>query len=372
VGTDGLEELVQVLRASGRRVIGPMVRDGVITHDTITSIADLPRGWTEQQGPGTYRLEPSGSETLFEWATPATAWKRFLDPPRTLMIRARRNEGGIEVEAPEPEVEPMAFFGIRSCDHAALGSLDGVFLDPRATDPDYQRRRAGLFVVAVGCGTPGGTCFCVSTGTGPMPRRGYDLAVTELIDGDRHRFLIEAGTPEGEEILASIASHEATTEDLAAQEAVARAAEASMGRSLTAADRERLAGAAEHPHWTEVAERCLACGNCTMVCPTCFCSTTEDTTDLTATTTERWRVWDSCFTLGFTHMHGGSDRATISSRYRQWLLHKLVTWSEQFDTPGCVGCGRCVTWCPVGIDITAEAAALADRPGADQEVATQP
>ncbi|NJL33712.1 MAG: sulfite reductase subunit A, partial [Chloroflexaceae bacterium] len=114
----------------------------------------------------------------------------------------------------------------------------------------------------------------------------------------------------------------------------------------------------EHKRWEQVAERCLSCANCTMVCPTCFCSTVEDTTALDGSHAERWRKWDSCFTVDFSFIHGGTVRRETRTRYRQWMTHKLAAWIDQFGTSGCVGCGRCIVWCPVGIDITAEIAAM--------------
>ncbi len=355
---DGLDGIVQALRAEGRAVIGPVVRDGVITHDEIASADELPTGWTEEQDGGTYRLERTGTDEVFAWATPSTSWKRYLYPPRTLLVRARRSAGAIDVEPPAPATRPTAFFGIRSCDLAALGVLDNVFLDPGATDPTYAARRADLFIVAVACGNPGNTCFCASMDTGPSPRTGYDLAITELADGG-HEFLVSAGSERGEALLDTLAGRTATAIEHERVAAVADRATAAMGRELRADDVACAGEAPTHSRWDDVAARCLACANCTMVCPTCFCSTTEDTTDLSGDTAERWRVWDSCFTLGFSHLHGGAVRTTTASRYRQWLLHKLVTWHDQFGTSGCVGCGRCITWCPVGIDLTAEVAALA-------------
>ena len=116
-----------------------------------------------------------------------------------------------------------------------------------------------------------------------------------------------------------------------------------------------------HPRWKDVARRCLTCGNCTMVCPTCFCTTVEDASDLSGQRVSRSQRWDSCFDLQFTNLHGGSIRSSTQSRYRQWISHKLSTWHDQFGGSGCVGCGRCIVWCPVGIDITAEAMALHDE-----------
>lgn len=359
VPADGLSKLIASLQVDGRTVIGPQVRDDVITHDVIETADQLPRGWTEEQDGGRYRLTPTGTDERFAYSSPSTSWKRFLYPERTLLVRATRTDGNVVIDAPEPDVPSVAFFGIRSCDLAALGILDRVFLDPDATDPTYAARRADVFIVAVGCNNPGNTCFCASMDTGPSPSAGYDLAIRELIDDGSVRYLIEAGSDRGTEVLDSLAGEPATEDDRTLSSTLHERAVASMGRSLQAADVPLAALDPDHPRWDDVAERCLACGNCTMVCPTCFCSTTEESTSLTGTETERWRVWDSCYSIEFTHMHGGSARTSIKSRYRQWLLHKLVTWQDQFDSSGCVGCGRCITWCPVGIDLTAEIAALA-------------
>ena len=359
LSTTGLDEIIAALRAEGRTVLGPIVRDGVVDHDVITSGADLPVGWTEEQDGGTYRLAATGTDQVFAYSSPSTAWKRYLYPERTLLIRATRGDDGVDISQPGPDSSPVAFFGVRSCDLAALHILDQVFLDPSATDPTYAAVRADAFIVAAACAHPGGTCFCVSMDTGPSPREGYDLAVAELHDLDRHDFLVEAGSERGAALLATVTGRDAEETDEAAAQATHNAAVGAMGRKLSAAWPVQAADQIDHPRWDDVAERCLACGNCTMVCPTCFCSTTADSTDLTGAQAERWRVWDSCFTLEFSHIHGGSVRTSTKSRYRQWLLHKLVTWQDQFGSSGCVGCGRCITWCPVGIDLTEEIGALA-------------
>ena len=136
-----------------------------------------------------------------------------------------------------------------------------------------------------------------------------------------------------------------------------------MGREMnTDGIHDLLLANLEHPRWEEVAGRCLTCGNCTMVCPTCFCTSVEDTSDLAGVSAERSRRWDSCFTMDFSYIHGGSVRASPKSRYRQWMTHKLATWWDQFGSSGCVGCGRCITWCPVGIDITEEVRAIRAEP----------
>ncbi|NNE75337.1 MAG: 4Fe-4S dicluster domain-containing protein [Acidimicrobiales bacterium] len=359
VERDGLDALIGELRAQHRTVLGPLVRDGVITHGEVTGIDDLPIGWTEQQSGGTYRLQPTGTDEIFAFSTPSESWKRYVHPPRALMLRARREGPAITVETPRPEPEPVAFFGVRSCDLAALGILDRVLLDPEATDPNYAVRRSDIFIVAAGCSTPAATCFCASMQTGPSPTSGFDLSIAELKGSEPLSYLIAAGTERGAEVLGLLPGRSATAADHEHATAVHDQAVAAMHRTLDAADPPRAAAAPEHPQWNDIAERCLACGNCTMVCPTCFCSSVEDTTSLDGNHTDRTRVWDSCFGLDFTHMHGGPTRTSIASRYRHWLLHKLVTWQDQFDSSGCVGCGRCITWCPVGIDLTAEIPKLA-------------
>ncbi len=360
LSAEGLDEIVQILRSDGRTVIGPRIRDGVITPEEIEHGDELPRGWTEEQDGGHYRLVPTGTQEVFASATPARPWKRYLQPERTLLVRARRGvDGTIEISEGPTEQPRLAFFGIRSCDLASLGILDRVFLDPDANDPTYAARRSDLFIVAAACNKPASTCFCASMGTGPTPRGGFDLVIRELSGGADIEYLIETGSDQGTTLLSHLIGRPAEPTHIDRAAEFHGGAVDAMGRELRPEDPPLAAAHLDHPRWDDVAERCMTCGNCTMSCPTCFCGTTEDHTDLTSSETERWRVWDSCFNLDFTHLHGGSVRTSNKSRYRQWLLHKLVTWHDQFGSSGCVGCGRCITWCPVGIDLTAEVAALA-------------
>jgi ferredoxin len=242
---------------------------------------------------------------------------------------------------------------------AAIAVQDRVLLQGTYTDPVYQARRGKVVLIAVNCTRAGGTCFCTSMGTGPKVTSGYDIALTEVLEDGKHYFVAQTGTELGEEIVREVPHQEAGEKEKQTAEGLVAKAAGEMGRTLEAEGvHDLLVANLEHKRWDEAARRCLTCGNCTLVCPTCFCTTVEDVTDLTGEQAERWRRWDSCFTLDFSYIHGGSVRPSGRARYRQWMTHKLATWHDQFGTSGCVGCGRCITWCPVGIDITEEARAI--------------
>jgi ferredoxin len=355
-----LDDLLGAIARRGFRLIGPTLRDGAIIYDDITSAADLPAGWTDEQDGGHYRVHRRDDEALFGYAVGPQSWKRYLFPATSLLWRSGQEAGGDAAAGP-----PMAFIGVRACELRAIAIQDRVFLEGQQVDPVYASRRAGAFLVAVNCGTAAGTCFCVSMQAGPKAESGFDLALTELMDGGRHEFLVEAGTSRGADVLAEVASRAADGADTSAAAQVTERTAASMGRQLdTRGIKDLLYDNFDHPRWDDVASRCLTCGNCTMVCPTCFCFSITDVNDLTGTEAEQQRSWDSCFTMDHSYVHGGPVRASSRSRYRQWMTHKLATWIDQFGTSGCVGCGRCITWCPVGIDITEEAAAIRD-PGGD-------
>lgn len=356
---DHFQKILDALIKRGYKVVGPTLGQGSIIYEELNSVTSLPIGWTDEQDGGTYRLKKRNDQALFGFVVGPLSWKNFLFPSVQRLWRAKRANNSFQVIPENGEVPKFAFLGARSCDIHAISIQDKVFIEGKYTDPHYKSRRDNIFVIALNCGKACGTCFCVSMGTGPKATFGFDLAMTEILNENVHYFLIEVGTERGAEILYEVPYRRASEAEKRSADDVVKKTAGQMGRFMDTTDiKELLYRNYEHPRWGDVAQRCLACANCTLVCPTCFCTNVEDVTDLTGEHVERWRKLDSCFNLEHSYIHGGSVRASIKSRYRQWMTHKIATWIDQFGVSGCVGCGRCITWCPVAIDITAEARAI--------------
>jgi sulfhydrogenase subunit beta (sulfur reductase) len=355
-----LQQLISLLKSRGYQVIGPVLRDGAILYDSIDQLEDLPAGWTEEQERGRYRVRQTHDRALFGYGLGPQSWKKFLNPPEVRLFQAHRENGCLQFTEDSGPPRPFAFLGVRACELAAIEAQDRVFLSGPFADAVYARRRRGALLLAVNCTHATPVCFCASMRTGPRARSGFDLALTEIIEEGQQLFLAEAGTPEGAEILGQLPFRPASPELCRkAEDAVERAAVQIRGIDIEGLH-QRISESFEHPRWDDAARRCLACGNCTMVCPTCFCTSIEDTSDVAVKQAERWRKWDSCFSQAFSYIHGGSVRQSVKSRFRQWVSHKFAYWSDQFGGSGCVGCGRCITWCPAAIDITEEVRAIGD------------
>jgi len=354
------QQLLDSLQRLGYQVIAPTLQDDAIVLEPIESADDLPIGLTDEQRAAVYRVKRRADKTFFGYAVGPRSLKHYLYPPNMRLWQAKRNgDGGFEVIPEADEVPRYAFLGVRACELAAIAIQDKVFLGEEHRDEFYARRRENALLIAVHCTYPAGTCFCTSMGTGPRARGGFDLALTEVIDSKEHFFVIEVGTERGLAVLDGVPVQPATERQWQqAQEVVENAARRIAKHMDTTDIKDLLYRHLDSPHWEDVAKRCLTCSNCTMVCPTCFCHTVEDVTNLQGTVAERWRKWDSCFHVDFSYIHGSPVRVSEASRYRQWITHKLASWQDQFGVIGCVGCGRCITWCPVGIDITEEVRVL--------------
>jgi len=351
-----LTALLQALTETGYQCIGPQVRDGVVVYDLLTDVAQLPLGQTDIQSPGSYRLQPSSSQHHFSWAVGPQALKPLVFTPVETLWQVKRVAGRLTFETCQPQVEPTAVLGARACDLAALQLLDAHFQGQDYPDNHYQRRRDSLFLIAVDCSHPAATCFCHSTGDGPAADQLYDLVLNELDDG----YLIAAGSERGTTLMNRLPLTPAKQGHVDVAEANHDHAVKAQKRRLDPDHGKGLLTRLDHPRWDAIADRCLACGNCTAVCPTCFCSSEADDPDLNGQLSRHQRQWDSCFSYGHSYTHGQLVHSGTRERYRQWLTHKLGNWHFQYGRSGCVGCGRCLTWCPVGIDITEEVAALND------------
>jgi sulfhydrogenase subunit beta (sulfur reductase) len=350
---EDISTLLEVLLAD-YDVVAPTVKQSAIMFQKIDSPGELARGHRDFQAPGMYRLFQPLNDATFSYSNGENSLKWFLHPPKQVLFRGKLGQSLETLEEEPGPPRPMAFFALRSCDIAALNVLDKVFLNG-SNDSVYLKRREGALIVALSCTSPGHLCFCASMGTGPRPSELYDLNLVELPD----RFLVETRTDKGRSILRRIPSRPATEQDSNQADSLLSQAEHEMGRYLnTERLPEILLDSLEHPYWDVMKRWCIGCANCTMVCPTCFCNEIGDSVDINTLVVERQRLWEMCFTKEFAAAHGWNARPNLRERYRHWLCHKLSYWVEQYGVFGCVGCGRCLAWCPVGIDITQVAATI--------------
>ena len=355
IGLEGLRELFYLLSES-YKVIAPTLRDGLLVYDHVKDFESLALGYKNVEGPALYAVEKA-SNGYFTYTHPANSPKAFLHPPELRLMKVRRSDGALIFEMESVE-EKYCFFDVKACDLSAIKTLDRVFLEKNQyPDPYYKSLRERAFIVAVNCTYRASTCFCNTMGAGPEVKDGFDLLITELEDS----FLLEVGSERGEKMVSLLEKKERTEErHFEEKERKLKDLKDSIEEFF---DREglaqRLYGKMDSSHWEHIEKRCLACTSCTQVCPTCFCFDIVERNSLESDCSERIRLWDSCFSPSFATVHRFNLRQSIHSRYRQWLMHKFAYWVDQFDSFGCVGCGRCITWCPAGIDIRQEVKRLA-------------
>jgi len=356
--TDQLQNLLNILQADGYTCVGPQVRDGAIIYDELSSVEQLPRGISDEQQPGSYSISSHDSSKFFDWANGPQALKPLLFAPSEKLWESKQSlEGQITFKSSEPRLKPIAIIGVRACDIAALKIHDQHFLQQQYVDPYYKKRRENILLIAVNCARPAKTCFCHSTGDGPFVDDGADIALTELQDG----FLIESHTSQGQKILTGLPLKYRTETHKEESRSIETQA-SKQNRQLPKMDiKSRLFTELNNEAWHAIATQCLSCGNCTSVCPTCFCHSENEVPDLDGQSSAHYREWDSCFSQGHSYIHGVTIRSETSQRYRQWLTHKFSSWYDQYGRSGCVGCGRCITWCPVGIDVIDSIVQIVER-----------
>ena len=348
----GLQALIDNLRQADYQCLGPVELDDVIQLRPIHDLGQLPQGVRNLQEPGRYQLQHSGDARLFSWNHGPQGLKPLsFAVEEALWSESRSETGELKIKSNLPDIGPTAVLGIRACDLAALSIQDRHFLGGEYPDPHYQARREQLLLIGVDCAESAQTCFCASTGDGPALDGRVDIGLAELNDG----YLIWAGSENGRPWVDQLAGQAATDDQLAAMlQATTRAAEVQTRRLPAEQKLIQLYQRLDHIHWQDVAKRCIACGSCTEVCPTCFCYAMEHRMALDGQNADMLRRWDSCFSPTYSDMGHFQVRSGIDQRYRQWLTHKLAGWQEQLGRSGCTGCGRCITWCPVGIDLTRE------------------
>jgi ferredoxin len=348
--------LFSTLQQAGYQIYGPRVRDGAIQFGPLDDVSSLPVGVTNDQQPGKYRLHNTDSQRLFDWNHGPQGLKPLCFAPREVLWQETSEP--FDFKRTIPEVKPTAVIGVRACDLAALAIQDHQFLLEMRPDPHYGQRRESLLLIGVDCAHSAPTCFCASTGDGPALDVGYDIGMAELNDG----FLLWHQSDKGRAIIEQLSLQPADDAQLGAMLlATTRSAQEQERHLPEKEDLMHLYRRLEHVHWEEVAERCLSCGNCTAVCPTCFCYQTEHEMALTGESAEMVRNWDSCFSPTHSDMGHFQVRTSTKYRYRQWMTHKLAGWQVQQQRIGCTGCGRCIVWCPVGIDLTQEVTAVLEE-----------
>lgn len=338
------------LVANDFRLIGPTVKQQQIVYADIKHAAQLPWGYVDTQQAGSYQLQKTEQQTVFGWVNGAQGIKPSLFKSTELLWKVERDTQGKLIFKPvEPKQEALAFFGIRPCDLRALLIQDKVFLDAENTDAHYATYRNNNFIIVANCTRSSNNCFCVAMQGYPKAESHFDIALTEIAAG----FIFEIGSEKALAYCKQLQLKKAAKKQVQfATQQIDAAAAMQTKKIDPVQDPKKLMRRLDHPYWDEVAKQCLSCGNCTQVCPTCFCHDEVEQPNLAGDNSEHSREWGSCFTQGHSYIHGKTIRPDIKSRYKQWLTHKFSTWHDQFGTSGCVGCGRCISWCPTGIDVT--------------------
>jgi hypothetical protein len=208
------QHLLDALTQRGYQVVGPTVRDGAIVYEAIDSVDALPMGWTDEHDGGRYQLKKRDDPAWFGYVVGPHSWKQFLHPPELRLWQAQRQDNGFQFLDESPNLPKYAFLGVRSCELHAIAIQDQVFMQGAYIDATYASRRQDVFTIAVNCGQAGGTCFCVSMQTGPQASSGFDLALTEILDGNRHFFVMQIGTAKGAEVMHDVPHRDAPAEDV--------------------------------------------------------------------------------------------------------------------------------------------------------------
>jgi sulfhydrogenase subunit beta (sulfur reductase) len=291
------------------------------------------------------KVEPSDVIDLS--SNPQKGLKEAFFPQSEVMFRYDKAEGGHRVIPPDPIEKGWVVLGTRPCDVQALSILDDVFLGEECTDVYYQEKREKTTIIALACHQPCSTCFCSSLGGGPFDRDGSDLLLVDLGDSYLVEFLTEKSSPFRKNGLLK----DATPEEIRlAREVEERASKKADGSVPVTGVDKKLDGMLENPFWNRVHEKCIGCGACTFLCPTCHCFDISD--EAQGKNGRRVRNWDTClFPIYSLETSGHNPRPSGRERTRQRIMHKFNYFPKNFKKIACVGCGRCILYCPVNFDI---------------------
>jgi sulfhydrogenase subunit beta (sulfur reductase) len=296
----------------------------------------------------------TGTVPEFDHGNTVRPPKNFVFPQREVLYRYRSEAGKApEITPTLPAAQPVVVFGVRPCDGRAMVRNDKVFTCG-FVDPYYATRREQVVYVGLACSAPPSpNCFCQAVGGTPHSEDGLDVLMTEL-DG---RYHVKALSAKGKQIVdgASSLFDKAQAADGKEVEKVHAASRQHPQRSLAGMQQvaDGLKRNFDSPLWEKLGQACLGCGACTYLCPSCHCfDINDEPTGLSPPAGERVRTWDNCQFPEFTmHTSGHNPRESTGSRLRQRVSHKLLYFVENHNIQQCTGCGRCITHCPVGIDI---------------------
>jgi len=314
----------------------------VTTRDDVTAWLDglserftliAPRAVEEQV---LYRPVAGSSEIAFDFSRTDLPVKEYFLPATHVLLSIERGEEGVSVEEPSLDGEQVVF-GLRPCDARALRVLDALFLEEEPVDPYYAERRERTALIGLACREMGEECFCTSLGLAPDDASDVDLMLTELADG----YAVQVVTEKGERILG----------DLTLEEVEGTPPKPAVREKTPILEPEAWPQHFEHVYWVRVADRCLSCRLCTYVCPTCRCFDVRDY-ETPNGDIERLRAWDSCMAEGYRRIAGGHNpRPTKAQRLRNRFYCKFCYYPRDFGPVACVGCGRCISQCPVNVDV---------------------
>lgn len=302
-----------------------------------------------------YNFEALGQNDIFDFDYKNTRLspKSFALPQSERMFEFSLNKEDKDrsiLKEAENDYSPKALIGIRPCDANAFNAVNANFNNPEFKDPWWTKHRDSLVLVGLGCNEPDSTCFCTSVGGGPFDEKGLDILLFDLNED----VLIRPITEKGSTLLETASITQEADNNLAKKADELKAASEKKISSHVATDKLKSKNVLElfnASFWDDIAFSCINCGTCTFLCPTCWCFDIQDET--TYDQGDRIRNWDSCmFPLFTLHASGHNPRSEKVQRVRQRFMHKLKYYVDKYDNGiACVGCGRCVKYCPVNIDI---------------------